>query len=291
VSSPPAFASLAAPVLWLLALALLVLKAAAILAAIVTAGLALIWALEERRGAPAPRARPAVALALCWLLEWLLLTGGLLATSTWWLRPRRPTLRVGGSRPVLAVAGWGLGPFSMALFARRLRARGREVLVLSPATIAASPKERAAALGSDLAEILRGGATACDIVAHGDSGVALRAALLEHPDLLPAIGNVVTLGAPHGGTVLGHLARGTRWASLRPGSHWLAELAENNTLADGHRHVTAIASSADAVVCPAEFAWFDPAFNIRVDLVGHLALLVDRQVFDLTVENLEHGVV
>lgn len=125
-----------------------------------------------------------------------------------------------------------------------------------------------------------------DVLTHGDGGLLIRLAAVD-PILSPKLGNIVTLGCPHGGTAPAHLLRGSAGACLRPNSNFLQRLAEHNQW-PGHGHATAIASEMDAIVFPTILASWQDALNVRIELVGHCSLLISERSFQLACENLEH---
>ncbi|MFT4569891.1 MAG: hypothetical protein ACI8TX_002583 [Hyphomicrobiaceae bacterium] len=257
---------------------------------VLCAGLALIWALEERRGVASIPDRPTPALLVCSILELVATAFAILASPVAWMAPR-PLSKAPQARAVAVIAGWGLGPIPVALLAARLRARGRVVHVFHPGTVFNDLDERVELLATALADSFETtGVALYDVVTHGDGGILLRAAANSSPALAERFGNIVTIGAPHAGVLFAHFFRKTRWATLRPGSHWLARLDGEESLADGRRHVTTIASDSDWLVCPTRSAQYDAAFNVRTDLVGHFSLLASERIFDLLTENLEFGV-
>src|SRR3712207_6640980 len=94
--------------------------------------------------------------------------------------------------------------------------------------------------------------------------------------------SLVTLGTPHGGSVLAHLLPTPMIRQLRPGSAVLQELAEP---APGwSTPVTAVYSDLDQVVVPSRAGRCDHpdirARNVLVRGVGHMTLPFHRGVVD-----------
>lgn len=269
-------------------LAWLALQVVAIVSGVILAALTLIWALEERRGKAAPPGRPVLPFLAMSVLEWVLLCAAvLLAPISKWAGRSAPAA---DTADICLITGWGLGSFPAALMVLRLRRSGFKVAVLSPGSALDDLEGRTLALQTQLEELFENHASKrLDVIAHGDAGVALRAACQATPAFAERIRSAVFLGSPHGGSTAAHLLRGTRWASLRPGSHALERINDDEVLADGSRHVLTIASDTDVLVTPTRAAQFYEAFNIRVDLVGHFGLLTSPRVFDLLQENLKFG--
>ncbi len=120
------------------------------------------------------------------------------------------------------------------------------------------------------------------LIGHSLGGLVARYYARRYP--APTVRRIVTLGTPHGGTALARM-RGGAGHKLAPGSQFL------NTLnaADRVPHqfdVIAIHSSFDAMILPPHNAEYSVAFNIRVDDVGHNALLFSAKVYALIRENL-----
>ncbi|RBY80121.1 lipase [Blastococcus sp. TF02-09] len=93
---------------------------------------------------------------------------------------------------------------------------------------------------------------------------------------------LVTLGTPHGGSVLAHLLPTPLVRQLRPGSPVLTELAEPVDRCD--TRITAIYSDLDQMVLPTSAGRCDHpdlgARNVLVRGVGHMSLPIDRGVLD-----------
>jgi triacylglycerol esterase/lipase EstA (alpha/beta hydrolase family) len=246
----------------------------------------LLRAYEARRGKGSPGKQPLTPVFSAWFAEWFAQTAALLALP---LRafPQGHDDPARDRQAMLLIPGWGLGRASMFWFSRRLRARGHAVHIVDLPTCVGRYEQEAPALA---AEILRRAAVAgvgrYDVLTHGDAGLVLRLAA-NVPEVASLLGNVVTLGCPHGGTAPTHLLRGSLGAALRPGSNFILRLEEFNKW-QGCGHATAIASEMDAIVFPTVLASWQDALNVRVELVGHVSMLFAQRVFDLASENLEH---
>ena len=94
--------------------------------------------------------------------------------------------------------------------------------------------------------------------------------------------SLVTLGSPHGGSVLAHLLPTPMVRQLRPGSAVLQELAE--PAPDWSTPMTAVYSNLDQLVVPTRLGRCDHpdlrARNVLVRGVGHMSLPFHRGVVD-----------
>lgn len=245
----------------------------------------LLWSFESHahRGPEAPK--PFAPLLTAWLADGLVLLACLATWPLGLLPPSRP--RAGNGRPVALLHGWLLNRSSMGVLAARLRRDGRTVYMLNYRSTKGDLESMAVQVDAALREILRvSGCQRVDVVAHSMGGVVLRAVARYH-DGIAYLGNVVTLGSPHQGTVLATMSRRPELIPLRPGSRALARLAEDDPV-PAALHWTAIASSFDAIVFPVENAYYPGAFNIAVDYVGHHTLLAAARIYELVRENLDH---
>ena len=96
------------------------------------------------------------------------------------------------------------------------------------------------------------------------------------------VDSLVTLGTPHGGSVLAHALPTPLVRQLRPGSTVLTELAEPVDRCD--TRITAVYSDLDQLVLPTSAGRCDhpdlDARNILVRGVGHMSLPIHRGVLD-----------
>jgi Palmitoyl protein thioesterase len=96
------------------------------------------------------------------------------------------------------------------------------------------------------------------------------------------VDSLVTLGTPHGGSVLAHALPTPLVRQLRPGSALLTELAEPVARCD--TRITAVYSDLDQLVLPTSAGRCDhpdlDARNVLVRGVGHMSLPIHRGVLD-----------
>jgi pimeloyl-ACP methyl ester carboxylesterase len=242
----------------------------------------LLWHYERCRSGACGSSAAGVDVG-AWLAEALALVAVIV---TWplglvsWKRARP-----GSGRPVVLVHGWGLNRASMALLAARLRRDGRVVHGESLFSPSASMIVAAGGIARRLRAIADDSGAACvDVVAHGVSGVLVRAAAQEL-GVASVLGNVVTLASPHRGTALALLGLPAALGGLRPGSPFLEDLVRGERLPT-QTHVAAIASPFDAIVFPFDLAYYPGAFNVTVERVGHFSMLYSERVYALIAENL-----
>lgn len=245
----------------------------------------LLWRFDgRRRGVSRPR-EAFLPLLTSWIGEGMAL---LLVVLAWpaGLVGQPRLRRSGNQRPVVLVHGWSLNRASMALLAARLRRDGRDAYAVNYPSLLADTDAKAAHLADTLRRVaIETGSTRIDVIAHSLGGVVIRAVACRHGGL-EFLGNVVTLGSPHGGCALAVLLDGLGLRQLRPGSRYLERLAGDDTLATSV-NVAAVASTFDAVAFPIDCCEYRGALNISIDSIGHHGLLMSEQVYTLAKENLD----
>ena len=118
------------------------------------------------------------------------------------------------------------------------------------------------------------GARKVMIVSHSMGGLVARAYLRKYGSA--KIARVVTIGAPHHGSVHAWLFFGTSLAQLRPGNAWLDAL-NRETLDPALRFVT-LWSWHDSMVAPQTSSELPDAVDVALAGIGHNALLGDPTV-------------
>ncbi|HOX89478.1 MAG TPA: alpha/beta fold hydrolase [Burkholderiaceae bacterium] len=124
------------------------------------------------------------------------------------------------------------------------------------------------------------GAPRVTIVAHSMGGLATRAYLRRHG--AAAVAQVITLATPHHGTVFARLGLGRNARQMRPGSDFLRTL--NGTTEPVP--FTCIAAGDDNLIVPRSSPLLPGAAAIRIERVGHLALLGDERALQATLDRL-----
>lgn len=241
---------------------------------------ALAWIYRSPRP---PEARLGAARTLrLFACEWLTLLGSAPRMGfVWWFMhdpaPRQaasPVLLVHG---VLCNAGVWLGMRGW------LRARGvGPIYTLDLAPPLQSIEGFADQLARKIDTILaQTGARRVSLVGHSMGGLVARAYLRRYGE--SRIARVVTIGAPHAGSVLAWLLPGRSLAQMRPGNPWLRELDATPLPAVPF---TSIWSWHDSMVAPQLSSNLEGARSIAITGVGHNALLRDRGVAELVAQAL-----
>jgi triacylglycerol lipase len=222
--------------------------------------------------------------------------GGVVAAVALGLgRSSRPGPVGPAGTPVLVVPGYNGTPASVGTLAARLRAAGRQVVVVDlPDRGTADLRQGARTLG---AAVERTGAARVDLVGYSAGGVVVRLWLADAARALRAR-RVVLLGTPNHGTELAGAAAALgpglcgSICQLAPGSGLLAELNRGDETPPGPRFFS-IWTALDQTVIPPATAVLDGAANIRVQDVcpsaglGHGDLVTSPLALGLVVEALE----
>ena len=127
------------------------------------------------------------------------------------------------------------------------------------------------------------GAPRVMIVAHSMGGLVTRAYLRKHGRR--RVARVVTIGAPHHGSVLAWFFPGRSLAQMRPGNPWLAEL--NGERLDPALRFVSLWSWHDSMVAPQTSAELPGAVDVALAGIGHNALLGDAGVFAFVREEID----
>ena len=203
----------------------------------------------------AARAVPALLVAA-------LVTGGCSDASP----PRPDTTSQEQPGPVLLVPGYGGSTAGLSVLAERLRAEGRQAVVVElPGNGTGDLRESAAALDAAADAALAAGAPSVDVVGYSAGGLVARLWARDSPD---AVRRVVTLGSPHHGTEIAALGAAYDPGScpaaclqMVPGSDLLADLNDSDETPDGPRWIS-LWTDQDTVVTPPDSARLDGALNV-----------------------------
>ena len=130
------------------------------------------------------------------------------------------------------------------------------------------------------------GASRVAIVGHSMGGIVARAYLRRNGT--QKVAAVITLGAPHHGSIHAWIFPGVCLGQLRPGNAWLAELNRTEGKPSSVRLVS-LWSWHDSMVAPQTSARLEGAENIELTGIGHNALLGDDRVFALVAAELARG--
>jgi len=201
---------------------------------------------------------------------------------------------------VVLIHGLWLGRAALWPLARRLRRAGFSVHPFSYPSVHLDLHANAARLASFVRGIDAG---TVHLVGHSLGGIIIRALLNDYPDL--GRGRVVTLGTPHGGSIVGRtLTRSALWralmgravAALNAGepASWPVPACEIGTVSGTHSFggsrlvYRGLPRPNDGLLTVAESQW--PGARDSVALpVSHTGMLLSRQVANAVTAFLRDG--
>ena len=114
------------------------------------------------------------------------------------------------------------------------------------------------------------------LVAHSMGSLAARA-WLGDASRRGTVHRVVTIGTPHGGTVVASHAHTTNTRQMRVGSAWLQALAGRETV-ETYQRFTCFWSRCDNIVFPTESATLAGADNRQLEATPHVRMVYHRDV-------------
>ncbi|HEV8553872.1 MAG TPA: alpha/beta fold hydrolase [Casimicrobiaceae bacterium] len=121
------------------------------------------------------------------------------------------------------------------------------------------------------------------LVAHSMGGLVARAYLRHFG--AARVAKLITIGAPHHGSMLAWSFPGACLAQMRPGNAWLTDLNRDENRA-GPVPITSIWSRHDSMVAPQASSVLGNAENIALVGIAHNALLGDERVMELVVREI-----
>lgn len=257
---------------------------AGILLAFTAAWFVIAWIFRAPRP-PCARIGIAGAVRLFWNeFRAIARSGPRMALYRWLVPDPEPAL---ASVPVLLLHGVLCNAGVWRAFRNDLVARGLgPVYTLSYGPPLASIELFADQVAGKIDAILRAtGASRVAIVGHSMGGIVARAYVRRHGGA--RVATLMTLGAPHHGSVHAWLFPGTCLGQLRPGNAWLAELNAKEGTAAPFRQVS-LWSWHDSMVAPQTSSRLAGAENIELTGIGHNALLGDPRVYAFVAAELTH---
>jgi triacylglycerol esterase/lipase EstA (alpha/beta hydrolase family) len=255
---------------------------AAIVLSITTCWFALAWCFRAPRP-PAARIGAAASARLFWNeARAIARSGPRMVLFHWLIRDPAPGP---AAAPVLLLHGVLCNAGVWAGLCGDLAARGiGPVYALSYGPPLASIEVFADQVAAKVDAILSAtGAARVAIVGHSMGGIVARAYIRRYG--VAKVGSLMTLGAPHHGSVHAWLFPGTCLGQLRPGNVWLAELNRTEAPLPGVR-LTSLWSWHDSMVAPQTSSRLAGAENIELAGIGHNALLGDPRVYARVAEEL-----
>jgi triacylglycerol esterase/lipase EstA (alpha/beta hydrolase family) len=202
-----------------------------------------------------------------------------------WMGARRPPVGSGARLPVLLVHGYVCNRAVWRPLAETLRRRGECVTAPSFEPVYGSIDLWVPQLAARIDELLAAtGREQVVLVAHSLGGLAVRACLRTHGG--GKVARVITLGAPHHGSMHAHLGAGQNAREMEPGSAWLAALAAAET-GGVAAPLLSIYSHHDDFVTPQSGAAHPHARNVPLAGVGHVAMLFSGRVRGLVLREID----
>jgi triacylglycerol esterase/lipase EstA (alpha/beta hydrolase family) len=182
--------------------------------------------------------------------------------------------------PILLLHGVGCNAGVWHGFLRYLDSRGiGPVYTLSYGPPLAAIEHFASQVAGRIAEIRSAtGASQVVLIGHSMGGLVARAYLRQYGGA--RVRRLITIGTPHHGSMHAWLMTGICLSQMRPGSEWLAGLAETAGQTGGVP-VVSVWSWHDSMVTPQTSSRIKWGRNIVVSGVAHNALLDDRNVWTL----------
>jgi pimeloyl-ACP methyl ester carboxylesterase len=199
-----------------------------------------------------------------------------------------------GQPPIVCVPGLGATPGTFAPLRLFLRLLGRTRSYAAPTPAGQSLDDLAAGLRAFIAEVARANDLApgarVDLVAHSMGGLVARLAL-EDAATAGRVGTLVTMGTPHGGSLLARYGATEHSLELRPGSPVMERLARQLPWRGppAQPRLVALWSPADVIVLPATAARVEGAENVELDGFTHYAYLLHPAGFRLVARVLAAG--
>ena len=179
--------------------------------------------------------------------------------------------------PVVIVHGIFRGQRLMRRLREAFQRAGRRALTpeMIPNNGSVSINQLAIQLGGYLEANLAPGEQ-CDLIGHSLGGVVARTYVQRHGGRA-RVRRLVTLAAPHHGTVMAWLLPGQAVRELRPGSAFLRDLASDEQQLAGV-HVASYWTPFDAIIVPPRSSEISVGRNVRVNLLHHQGLVTSPRM-------------
>lgn len=169
---------------------------------------------------------------------------------------------------------------------RQFRVRGVPCVSVNLEPVFGSIDDYVAAIESAVWRVERASGVPPLLVGHSMGGLAIRAWLqayrADH-----RVQGVITLGTPHQGTWLAHLALAINGRQMAPGSRWLQQLAQLEPESRRQLFLCGF-SDCDNIVFPASHAVLSGARAWHVQGAAHVAMLDRPEVLDRVLATLQH---
>jgi pimeloyl-ACP methyl ester carboxylesterase len=249
-----------------------------------------IYALAWRWRSPTPEAfRLGVAAMIGYVLAEVGALAALYAVlqpfDRLWMGSPRPPLGSGARLPVLLVHGYVCNRAVWRTLVTALRPRGECVAAPSFEPVYGSIDLWVPQVAARIDELLIAtGREQVVLVTHSMGGLAARAYLRKYGG--GKVARVITLGAPHHGSLHASLGAGQNAREMEPGSPWLAALATAES-AGVAAPLLSIYSHHDDFVTPQSGAAHPHGRNIPLAGIGHVAMHFSRTVRGLVLREID----
>lgn len=197
-------------------------------------------------------------------------------------RARHPDTRA-AEVPIILIHGYFHNRSGFMVMQRALRRHGFcNVIAFGYNPLGKSIPEIAEKLGCRVEEVLAStGADKVHFVGHSLGGLIARY-YVEYLGGKTRTHTLVTLGAPHRGTLTAYAGRSQSAKQMRPGSEFMARMSSKGVA--GSVRYFSYYSNLDALVVPAESAILaggnGNVTNVLVHDLGHLSLLIDQELIE-----------
>jgi triacylglycerol lipase len=113
-------------------------------------------------------------------------------------------------------------------------------------------------------------------------GLISRCYLARHGN--ERVSRLITLASPHQGSDMCQIGIGQNAREMTTGSLWLKDMAAEPLTVPA----TSLRNAYDNYVMPQDNQRLPGAHDIELPAVGHIAMLYDRRIADLLIEQLQH---
>ena len=187
--------------------------------------------------------------------------------------------------PVLLIHGYQCNRAMWWWMRKRLLRAGFQVATLDMEPMFADIDDFALQVAQSVEALCAAtGADRIALVGHSMGGLVARAYLRRYGKA--RVAKLITLGSPHHGSELAHLAMGINGAQMRPGSAWLTALNTPGAVPLPENSV-AIYSYHDNYVMPQDSARLEGARNVPLAGIGHLAMVFSGEIECLLIAELK----
>ena len=230
-----------------------------------------------------PPLRPSAWLRL-WAREYAAFVANYVLISPfecWWMGSDRldPARR---GAPVILIHGFSCSRAAWWFMRRRLDAAGLNVATLSLEPLYVDIERYLPQLSQRIDAVLaQTGASQVVLIGHSMGGLVARAWMARNGS--ERVQRLITLGTPHGGSRLAHLAPGRNGRQMEPGNDWLTAL---NAGGVPPVDTLTVYCEHDNYVAPAVHLQLAGARRIVLEGIGHLSLLYSSQVASLLIAEL-----